>query len=401
MSSRSKIRVLIIGEAVAPTGFARVIRSIFTPLAERYDLHQLATRCQADAGGYPWPLYPAVAGGDVYGYKRLPELVRELQPDIVFILYDLVFQAKYMALLRGLSGPLVVNYSPVESGPIAPELMEQIAGVSRYVAFTDYGRGEIEDSLRQLRARGREADFPAVQVIPHGVDTKAFYPLDRKEARAALGFEEALQNDDFIALNANRNMPRKRIDLTMQGFAQFARGKPESVKLYLHMATEDTGWNVILLARRYGIEDRLIMTRADNVNPALADEKLNLIYNACDVGITTTTGEGWGMVAFEHAATGAAQIMPRHTALAQLWAGCAEFVEPYTKLTYPGNLTEGHIVSVEGVAAALERIYSNEKHRAALADAAFRNAARPEYQWQRIAQAWDELFRDLAMRSGD
>lgn len=32
--------ILIIGEAVAPTGFARVIRSIFTPLNESYELRE-------------------------------------------------------------------------------------------------------------------------------------------------------------------------------------------------------------------------------------------------------------------------------------------------------------------------------------------------------------------------
>ena len=118
------------------------------------------------------------------------------------------------------------------------------------------------------------------------------------------------------------------------------------------MATEDTGWNVIILARRYGIYDRLMMTKADNSRPELPDEQLNVLYNACDVGITTTTGEGWGMVSFEHAATKSAQIIPRHTSLAELWNGAAEFIEPTAKMTYPGNLTEGLVVSVPDVAKA-------------------------------------------------
>ena len=72
------------------------------------------------------------------------------------------------------------------------------------------------------------------------------------------------------------------------------------------MATEDMGWNVAILAKRYGIFDRLIMTRADNVRHQFSDDQLNLLYNACDAEITTT-GEGWGMVSFEHAATRAAR----------------------------------------------------------------------------------------------
>ena len=190
-------------------------------------------------------------------------------------------------------------------------------------------------------------------------------------------------------------MPRKRIDLTMQGFALFARDKPANVRLYLHMATEDSGWNVLLLAKRYGIFDRLIMTRADNVRPTFDDAMMNLLYNACDVGLTTSTGEGWGMVAFEHGATRAAQVMPRHTSLAELWDGAAEFIEPVSIMTWPGNLTEGQVVSVEGVAAALQRVYGDRELCASLAGRALRNTRRDDFTWDRIAAQWRVLFDEV------
>jgi D-inositol-3-phosphate glycosyltransferase len=286
-------------------------------------------------------------------------------------------------------------------------MIQKLAGVSRYVLYTDYGRREVETALQTIRQTDPSFSFPALEVIAHGVDTAKFFPLDNSEdakpgsiprrrllARQALGFDNAEHPESFFVLNANRNMPRKRIDLTMQGFAQFARDKPANVKLYLHMATEDTGWNVLILAKRYGIFERLIMTQADNSRPEFSDEKLNLLYNACDVGITTTTGEGWGMVSFEHAATKAAQIVPRHTSLADLWEGAAEFVEPVMKLTYPGNLTEGHIVTAAGVASALERLYRDEPYRRALAEAAYRNARRADFNWQTIAAQWQLLFNE-------
>lgn len=398
-------RILIIGDAVAPTGFARVIRSIFEPLSEDFELHQLATRYDGGAHDYPWQLYAAVNGQSVYGYDQIVPLIKEIKPAIVFLLYDITFQVRYMAELRKASPrPKVVMYSPVESGPIAPEIMQRLDGVSRYVLYTDYGRRVISQSLETVRAHNADFKFPALEVIPHGVDTHRFYPLDddagdsparRLAARRAMRFDDAEHLEAFVVLNANRNMPRKRIDLTMQGFAQFARDKPAPVKLYLHMATEDTGWNVLILAKRYGIYDRLMMTQADNSRPNFSDEQLNLLYNACDVGITTTTGEGWGMVSFEHAATRAAQIVPRHTSLAELWAGAAEFVEPVTTLTYPGNLTEGHIVSAEGVAAALEHLYENRAHRDTLAEAAYQNATRPELNWSSIAAQWKRLLTEV------
>lgn len=390
-------KILIIGDAVAPTGFARVIRSIFEPLQRDFELHQLATRFDGGAHDYPWTLYSAGERGDGYGYNRIPELMQQIQPAIVFLLYDIVYQVRYIEHLRRThTGAKFVFYSPVESGPIAPEIMQRLGGLSRYVLFTDYGRREIESARAILREKDPAFEFPALDVIPHGVATDKFFPLpDKTEARRQMRLDNAEHRDAFIVLNANRNMPRKRIDLTIQGFSLFAKDKPANVKLYLHMATEDTGWNVLILAKRYGIYDRLIMTQADNTRPAFADEQLNFLYNACDVGITTTTGEGWGMPSFEHGATRAAQIVPRHTSLADLWNGAAEFVEPAMTLTYPGNLTHAHLVTPEGVAAALQHLYEDQAHRAALAEAAFLNATRPEFSWAEIAQRWRRLFDEL------
>jgi D-inositol-3-phosphate glycosyltransferase len=409
VQASAKPKILIIGDAVAPTGFARVIRSIFEPLCTDYELHQLATRYDGSPPEYPWKLYPAGKGQSVYGYDQILPLIEQIQPAIVFLLYDIPYQVPYMKQLRAaLPQPKIVIYSPVEAGPIAPEIMQRLQGVSRYVLYTEYGRHQITESLKSVREQNPDFQFPTLDVIPHGVDSDRFFPLDgssdtangsiplrRLNARRALKLDDEDHLGAFIVLNANRNMPRKRIDLTMQGFADFATGKPRNVKLYLHMATEDSGWNVLILAKRYGIFDRLIMTRADNVRPTFSDEQLNLLYNACDVGLTTTTGEGWGMVSFEHAATKAAQIVPRHTSLAELWDGAAEFVEPTTKLTYPGNLTEGHIVTSHGVAGALQRLYEDHEYRDELAEACYRNATRPALNWNSIAARWKRLFTEV------
>jgi glycosyltransferase involved in cell wall biosynthesis len=405
----AKPKILIIGDAVAPTGFARVIRSIFEPLHNDYELHQLATRYDGSAHDYPWKLYSAAKDKNRYGFDQIVPLIEQIQPAIVFLLYDIPFQVPYLEQLRkAVPQPKIVFYSPVESGPIAPEILQRLHGVSRYVLFTEYGRREIAETLKSVREQDPAFQFPNLEVIPHGVACDRFFPLTggpgtvsepvpmrRLEARRKMKLDDAEHLDAFIVLNANRNMPRKRIDLTMQGFAEFARDKPANVKLYLHMATEDTGWNVLILAKRYGIFDRLIMTQADNSRPTFSDDQLNLLYNACDVGINTTTGEGWGMPSFEHAATRAAQIVPRHTSLANLWKDAAEFIEPAMKITYPGSLTHAHLVTPDGVAGALQRLYQNPERREALAEAGYKNATRPEFNWNSIVAQWRRLFDEL------
>ena len=71
VSPTVKPKILIIGDAVAPTGFGRVIRNIFEPLQYDFELHQLATRYEGGPHDYPWTLYAANKGKSVYGYDQI------------------------------------------------------------------------------------------------------------------------------------------------------------------------------------------------------------------------------------------------------------------------------------------------------------------------------------------
>src|SRR2546426_2202261 len=108
----------------------------------------------------------------------------------------------------------------------------------------------------------------------------------------------------------------------------------------------------------------------------IESQQLNLVYNASDVGLNTSTGEGWGFCNFEHAAAGKTQVVPRVGALAEIWDGCAEFVEPAQDLVYEGILTEGKLVNPDSVAATLEALYTNREHRRLVTEACYRRVSR-------------------------
>ena len=84
----------------------------------------------------------------------------------------------------------------------------------------------------------------------------------------------------------------------------------------------------------------------------LSDADLNRLYNACDVGINTSMGEGWGLVSCEHGAAGAAQIVPDHTGCAELWRGRGELIPPARSYVPEFSPLEMGEVSPEGVARA-------------------------------------------------
>lgn len=138
--------------------------------------------------------------------------------------------------------------------------------------------------------------------------------------------------------------------------------------------------------------------RRTSTAPQLAwetTEKLNCIYNACDVGINTSIGEGWGLVSFEHAATGAAQVLPRHSSLPELWGDAALFMEPSFSLTTERILLEGWYVTPETVAAALEQLYRDPALLAEMGRRARQRATDPALSWDRIAAQWVGLFDEV------
>jgi glycosyltransferase involved in cell wall biosynthesis len=197
--------------------------------------------------------------------------------------------------------------------------------------------------------------------------------MDRAAARERLlgpGHEE-----DFIVLNANRNLGRKRIDLTLHGFARFARDRPRT-RLYLHMGARDGGVDVEALAGELGIAERVIRTPTAERRPRVDDEHLNLIYNACDVGLNTCAAEGWGLVSFEHAATGAPQVVPDHSACGELWHDHGLLVEAGA----------GGVVAPEDVAAALGRLHDDAALRDDLSARALAHARDPRFAWPAVAR---------------
>ncbi len=117
------------------------------------------------------------------------------------------------------------------------------------------------------------------------------------------------------------------------------------------------------------------------------------------MGVNTSSGEGWGLVAFEHAAAaGAPQIVPRHSACAELWQDAGVFLEPVATCRAPCALCEGQDVSADALAASLARLYDDPCYRAERGRSAFRTATALRYRWDRIAAQWHDLFASLSCR---
>ena len=387
------------GPALDQSSYARVLEATLGPLAASWDIVQLAVNQRGAPANIGWRVLPNPDVGDRYGLERIAPLVAELAPDAVFIFNSFLNLPRYWDLPARLGErrPVLVSQCPVLGEAPDARLIGRHACFDCVVVLSEAVRRHFAEGLEACLRSGWIDRAPSLEVIPHGLDAGLFHPLpDRRAARATISTLADIADDGFVVLNANRNEPRKRIDVTLEGFARFARGKPANVRLYLHMGETPDGHGLDDQVRALGIADRVVLaSTAPGGHPRLDDAALNRLYNACDVGLNTASAEGWGMVSFEHAATGAAQIVPDAWVCGEVWRGSAELLAPAACQPPGGRYTRETVVAAEGVAQALERLYADPAHRAEMARRATALADAPCYRWSSIAERWDGLLRRL------
>lgn len=398
--------VLVAGDGPVPTGFSRVIEGIFGRLVDDLDIHHLGIGHSGDPHHLPWPVYPAgVKGADLWGAHRIAHLARWLQPDLVFLLNDIWVVSKWIEQLETVEDrPPLIAYIPIDAGPVDARLVANYDRLDQIFVYNDYARKLLENAFEEHRSVEPAFSPPHIDVMPHGVDADIFHPIDashRAVARARIFPDNPELRDAFIVLNANRNQPRKRIDLTILGFALFARDKPPNVKLFLHMGARDLGWDVPELVKRYGIDDRVLMSTAEAYMPGVSAAHLNLVYNASDVGVNTSEAEGWGLVNHEHAAAKAAQIVPNHTAFSDVWGDAAIKLDPVFTGIEAATSTKTSLIAPRDLANALERCYADPDFLDEMALKAFDWATQPRLQWNSIAAQWRNIIQTSICKHRD
>jgi len=173
-----------------------------------------------------------------------------------------------------------------------------------------------------------------VKVLKHGVDMERFVIKDSTEAKVQLGFEP----NDFLILNLNRNSYRKQWCVTIKAFVQFLAMNNFDPRIKLLcgcILKTDDGYDIIQLI---DIECMKLKMNSETIKnnhifatfkPLHApDEYINKLYNACDVGLNTCCGEGFGLTTAEHACFGKPQIVGSVPALVETLGKFAHIVEP-------------------------------------------------------------------------
>lgn len=392
-------KLLYVADAVSHTGFARVTHNVVPQLIARgWDVDVLGINYYGDPHAYPFKIYPAIArDSNVFGFDRIRFLADELvKPDVILINNDPWLIGEYARRLTRDDGRLqyrIVSYIPVDAENMKPEFVAPINHTQAAIFYTEFGRGVAQ-------AAGLSTTSA---VIPHGVDPDVYLPLDRARAREILGLDQILDPDAFVIGNINRNQPRKRFDLTMLSFKYWLdHYKPDRpVHLYFHCAVKDVGWDILQFAQYLGIEPNII-TANNTTQFGVAQKYMSAVYSSCDLQITTTQGEGWGLTQMEGMSCGVPQIATNYAAEAEWMADAAAMVDPAMMITNDGGAnTLGALVNPIDVAAAIDRLYRSPDERRELSEAGRALVQQDCFSWAKIGEQFDFVLRNAMEGSGE
>jgi glycosyltransferase involved in cell wall biosynthesis len=184
---------------------------------------------------------------------------------------------------------------------------------------------------RQLEASGVESTY-----IPHAIDTKVMKPTFEAfgvPTREYLGVpDDAFLVGMFAANKANGLIHRKALAENLLAFAAFHAEHPDSF-LYLHMEGSNAFGGFLLprLLKACGLDDTsVILANSDVLRTGYPQEVLAAFMTACDVVLSASYGEGFGIPQVEAQACGTRVI-------ASSWAASPDLAGP------DSWLVEGHM----------------------------------------------------------
>jgi glycosyltransferase involved in cell wall biosynthesis len=261
--------------------------------------------------------------GDIYRRIELLKLIYQNDFDVIFLLNDVEVMNTMSEQLKEVKNTKTKEnrpnfksmiYFPIDSEPRLDDL-KVLSFFDEVITYTEYAKGVMKPLIS-------DTQFKKVKVIPHGTNTKDFYPyspLEKTVAKSEIFGAE--RKDVFVFGTVNRNQVRKDFGSLIMGFAMFKHTSGADALLYLHCNPLDPmGINIYRLCDRVGLEigKDVILPKDYSENKGCTLEELNKIYNSFDCFITTTTAEGWGLTVTEAMATKTLVVCPKHTSLTEI-----------------------------------------------------------------------------------
>lgn len=289
------------------------------------------------------------AGAETYGNDMFVPYYNDYKPDVMVILYDA--WVLYDNVLETIP---VTAYAPIDHEPAPPKVSAKLHMARHIWAMSRHGE-------RAMRRAGLDPFY-----VPHAVETDVYRPADMDSARQ----DWKIKPDQFfVAMVANNiGIPsRKNFEAVMKAWALFIDTHPTAL-LYIHADAEGErgGVNLAEMASYYQIPPGNIRfpTPMKYWRGDFGSERMNALYNAANVVLSPSAGEGFGVVVIEAQSSGCPVIVSDFTAQSELGeVGYKIPIDPVDDVRYNANQgSEQASPKVSEIIKGLEWAYENRNN---------------------------------------
>lgn len=355
-------KVLWFGDAGCHTGFGRVTHSIGERLVDKgHDVHVVAFNYRGDYYPTRLKLYrpDLIVGSDIWGMSRVVELLAKVEPDVVFMLHDanllisMLFENRWDKDRWLLQYAPIITYVPVDGYDLPPVWPKVLTEVTDVHAMSKFGQNQ----------------YPGSKLVYHGVDSDTFYPVsDKRPITLSNGTvcysksdcKKALNYDPngFLVLRVDKNSGRKDFASTWKALVPVMK-RHKDIQVHFHCESKDASSGVFMQAmfsRDEETKSRFFLPDLHNSFIGWSEQDLNCLYNAADLFVSTSRGEGFGLTLAESLAAEVPVVAQNVSAIPEVVGPGAVLIEPQRRVTVPSG-QDLWMADVDAFTDAIEHLY--------------------------------------------
>lgn len=270
----------------------------------------------------------------------------------------------------------VLTWNPVDCLPLPRNFVKSTFGSSLHIAMS-----------RHAEEAFKEAKLSPNCYIPHAIDTSYMKPSSKSRARKTLRFPQKAFIFGLVGTNLTA---RKNIPGQLLAFKKFLDETSADAYLYLHTAAYEilsTSFDVRYLVDSLGLTGRVIIPNQHRYLLNDFNQKhIKNIYNAIDVLLSCSYGEGFGLPIIEAGACGTPSIVTNFSAMPDVAGEGALLVDDYNLYCDSGHMAWWAVPSVNAIKDAMVVIYGDKILRETLKHKAIENGRK--YDWQIWLPRW-------------
>ena len=333
----------------ARTGYGKVTKEVCTRLQRHHDVvifsftHDLAP---IEYNGLK--VYPRLSITDQWGANSIKYWFEKLKCDFVIQNFDLwVLNNSFHNLWIP-----YITYTPIDHLTIPEPMMEDLKYSVDIWVPSKYAQKLLE----------KEGFYS--RYVPHGVNLNIYKPMDKRKCREYFGLDEDAFIFGFVGVNHGGRKNIVGLLTAFKHFIELTNAKPSEVKLVLHTYVHRDHFNPIgdelpVYWNKLGIKEYIRHTPEFDYLAGLEEEEMAMLYNAMDVFVTATCGEGFCIPIIESFACGTPVIAPEFTSAPELVEGRGELANVAEYVSRELTMSWQGIVDTYDLAHKMVRLYNN------------------------------------------